>query len=77
MSDHNGEPSDLTPADDTGGELPPSGMSYAEIMAAVVETSNEPSSAVEEPLDTGLWPDSQMTDAEETALVDALRALPA
>jgi hypothetical protein len=26
--------------------------------------------------DTGLWPDSQVTDAEKTALVDALRALP-
>jgi hypothetical protein len=77
MSDQNGEPTRPEPGEANGAEAPPAGLSYAEITATVVEMSDERSSALEEPLDTGLWPDSQMTEAEETALVDALRALPA
>lgn len=77
MTEPSGEPREASPAEAVVGEDPPPGMSYAEITAAVVEMNDERSSAVEEPLDTGLWPDSQMTDAEEIALVEALRALPA
>jgi hypothetical protein len=51
------------------------GMNHAELTAISVEMARNRGAFLEEPLDTTLWPDDEMTPREVEVLVTRLRQL--